>query len=118
MRTDANPRSGTVIYTVLYSYLLGWVVTSIGLALTVRKLRDPVRPPSHPIPVVVAAGAAWPLVVLGAAQLATIALVVDVARSRTRHSRSIREHGRAPDGNELDEWLNAPGADTHCQVGT
>jgi hypothetical protein len=69
-----------VIYPVLYSYLLGWVVTSMGLALGVRKLRDPVLPPSHPIPVVVAAGAAWPLVVLGVAQMATVALVVDVAR--------------------------------------
>jgi hypothetical protein len=77
-----------VIYTVLYSYLFGWVVTSIGLALTVRKLRDPVRPPSHPIPLVVAAGAAWPLVVLGAAQIATLVLVVNVARSWASHRRS------------------------------
>jgi hypothetical protein len=106
-----------VIYTILYSYLLRWVVTSIGLALTVRKLHDAVRPQSHPIPVVVAAGTVWPLVVLGAAQMATVALVVEVARSWTSHSRSIREHDRAPAGNELDElldeWLNALGADAH-----
>lgn len=69
-----------MIYPVLYSYLLGWVVTSMGLALAVRKLRDPVLPPPHPTQVVVAAGAAWPLVVLGVAQMATVALVVDVAR--------------------------------------
>ena len=105
-----------MIYTVLYSYLFGWVVTSIGLALAVRKLHDPVRPPSHPTPVIIAAGAAWPLVVLGAAQMATVAHVADIARSRT--SRSICEHGRAPADNELDEWLNAPGSDAHCPIGT
>jgi hypothetical protein len=117
-KPDANPRSATVIYTGLYSYLLGWVVTSMGLALAVRKLHDPVRPPSHPTPIVVAAGAVWPLVVLGAAQMATVALVVDVARSWTSHSRSIREHGRAPAGNELDELLNEPSSDAHFPVGT
>ena len=70
-----------MIYIVLYSYLFGWVVTSIGLALIVRKLQDPVRPPSHPIPLVIAAGAAWPLVVVGVVQMAIIVLVVHVAQS-------------------------------------
>jgi hypothetical protein len=102
-----------VIYTVLSSYLLGWAATSVGLALAVRKLHDPVRPPSNPIALAVAAAAAWPLVVLGAAQMATVALVVDLARGWRR--RSIRKRARAFADNELDdlldEWLNAPGAD-------
>jgi hypothetical protein len=109
-----------VIYTVLYSYLLGWAATSVGLAFAVRKLHDPVRPPSNPIPLAVAAGAAWPLVVLGAAQMATVALVVDLARGWRQ--RSIRERARAFADNELDdlldEWLNAPGANAHCPTGT
>ncbi len=96
------------MYTVLYSYLLGWVVTSIGLALAVRKLQDPVRPQSHPMPLLVAAGSAWPVVVLGAAQMATVALV-----ARSWKSHSIRMRARAFAENELDdlldEWLNAPG---------
>jgi hypothetical protein len=49
-----------VINTVLYSYLIGWIITSVGLALTTR---DQSRPAS----VIVAAGAVWPLLVLGAA---------------------------------------------------
>ena len=93
-----------MIYTVLYSYLLGWAATSVGLALVVRKLHDPVRPPSNPIPLAVAAGAAWPLVVLGAAQMATIALVANVARSW--NGRSIRRRARAFADNELDDLLD------------
>ena len=96
-----------MIDTVLCSYLLGWVVTSIGLALAVRKLQDPVRPQSHPIPLLIAAGAAWPLVVLGAAQMAIVAIV-----ARSWKSHSIRKRVRAFADNELDdlldEWLNTP----------
>jgi hypothetical protein len=105
-----------VIYTVLYGYLVGWVVTSIALALAVRKLQDPVSPQSHPISLAVAAGAAWPLVIIGAAQIATIALV-----ARSWNSRSIDKRVRAFTDNEiddlLDELLNTPGADTHTQLG-
>jgi hypothetical protein len=75
-----------VIYTVLCGYLLGWVVTTIGLALTIRRLNDPARPQPHPIPLAVAAGAAWPLVILGAAEMATVAIVVAAARRRTSGS--------------------------------
>lgn len=96
------------MYTVLYSYLLGWVVTSIGLAFSVRKLQDPVRP-QHPMPILVAAGSVWQLVVLGAAQMAAVALV-----ARSLSKCSIRARARAFADHELDDlldgWLNAPGA--------
>ena len=48
-----------MIYTVLYSYLLGWAATTVGLALALRKLHDPVRPPSNPIPL--AGRGRWPV---------------------------------------------------------
>jgi len=103
--------------TLLCGYLLGWVITAIGVAVIIRKLSDPVRPHRYPIPLTVAAGAAWPLVVLGAAQMATIALVADVARSW--NGRSIRKRARAFADNELDDlldrFLNAPGADASRQ---
>jgi hypothetical protein len=109
-----------VINTVLYSYLLGWAATSIGLALAVAKLQDPVRPESNPVLLAVAAGIAWPLVAVGAAQMATVALAVDLARSWS--DRSIRKRARAFADNELDdlldEWQNAHGADSHCRTGT
>jgi hypothetical protein len=105
--------------TLLCGYLLGWVITAIGVAVIIRKLSDPVGPQRYPIPLAVAAGAAWPLVVLGAAQMATIALVADVARSW--NGRSIRKRARAFADNELDDlldqFLNAPGANARCQPG-
>jgi hypothetical protein len=76
-----------VVYTVLCGYLLGWVLTSIGLALTIRKLNDPVRPQPHPIRLAVAAGVAWPLVILGAAEMVTVTIVVNAARRRTSGGR-------------------------------
>jgi hypothetical protein len=69
--------------TVLFCYLLGWVMTTIGLALVVGKLSDRVAPQPHPIPLAVAAGAAWPLVLLGAAQFAIVAIVLNAIRRRT-----------------------------------
>jgi hypothetical protein len=71
------------MFTVLFAYLLGWVMTTIGLALAARKLIDPVLPQPHPIPLAVAAGAAWPLVLLGAAQFATVAMVLNAVRRQT-----------------------------------
>jgi hypothetical protein len=117
--TPANLRSAAVIYTALYSYLLGWVVTSIGLALAVRKLQDSDQPLPSLILLAVAAGIAWPLVVLGTAQMTAVALVAEV--SRGWNDRSIRKRARAFAENELDdlldEWLNNPsaGAGARCR---
>ncbi|HET6733121.1 hypothetical protein [Mycobacterium sp.] len=61
--------------TVLYSYLIGWIITSVGLALITRHQ-------SRPRSVIVAAGAVWPLLVLGAAQFAVVALFTEVVRIR------------------------------------
>src|SRR5882757_4542751 len=58
-------------------------MTTIGLALTIRRVNDRVRPQPHSIPLAVAAGAAWPLVILGAAEMAAVAIVVEAARRRT-----------------------------------
>ena len=80
-----------MISTLLCGYLLGWIITTIGLALTVRKLNHSVRPQSHPIPVAVAAGLAWPLVILGAAQMAIVAIVVNAARRRRSASMQFDE---------------------------
>jgi hypothetical protein len=67
-----------VIATVLYGYLAGWALTTIGSALVVRRK----RPLPHPIPVTIAAGAAWPVLLLGAAQLVVVALAAEAVRRR------------------------------------
>lgn len=81
---------------VLYSYLIGWIITSIGLALTTRQLAPRTS-------VVVAAGAAWPLLALGAAQFAAVALVVEVVRIRETGPRSLDDELEEL----LTEWANS-----------
>jgi hypothetical protein len=76
-----------VTFTLLCGYLFGWVITTIGVAVITGKLNDPVRPQRYPIPLTVAAGAAWPLVILGAAQMAILALVMETTRDWTSRSR-------------------------------
>jgi uncharacterized membrane protein len=71
-----------VINAVLYTYLIGWVITSIGLALFTRHQ-------SRRGAVVVAGGAAWPVLVLGAAQFAAIALVAEVVRRHGNHQKTL-----------------------------
>jgi len=75
---------------VLYSYLIGWIVTTIGLAMTTRHQ-------SRPTFVVVMGAAAWPLLLLGAVQFVAIALIAEAARVRAPESKSIDD--------ELEELL-------------
>ena len=69
-------------YAVMYSYLIGWIITSVGLALITRHHQSRLRS------VIVAAGAVWPLLVLGAAQFAAIALVTEVVRIREQSQQT------------------------------
>lgn len=86
--------------TILYSYLTGWIITSIGLALTTRGQ-------SRQASVIVAAGAFWPFLVVGAAQFAAVALVAEVVRVRGQHQKSVID-----DLDELlDAWLDGAGSD-------
>ena len=80
--------------TVLYGYLIGWGLTTIGLALTIRHS-------SRPTFVAAVAGAIWPLLMLGAAQFAAVALMTEVARIRERGPRSIDDELEEL----LDQWL-------------
>ncbi len=63
------------MHAVLYGYLIGWIITSIGLAATTHHR-------ARRASVVILAGAVWPLLILGAAQFAAIALVAEVVRMR------------------------------------
>ena len=92
-----------MIDTVLYSYLIGWIITSVGPTLTTR---GQLRPAS----VIVAAGAVWPLLVLGVAQYAAIALVAEVVRGRGHDAKSIDDELEEL----LDEWMD--GTDSDAQM--
>jgi len=88
-----------VINAVLYSYLIGWIITSVGLALATGGQ-------SRPASVMVAAGAVWPLLVVGAAQYAAIALVAEVVRLREQKSIDDELHEL------VDEWRATSNAGT------
>jgi hypothetical protein len=75
--------------TVLSCYLFGWVMTAVGFAFAARTLNHRDAPAPHPIRLAVAAGAAWPLVLLGAAQFATVAVVVNAVRRRMSGPRPV-----------------------------
>ena len=79
-----------VTNAVLYSYLIGWAVTSIGLALSTRHQ-------SRSASVVVVTGAVWPLLLLGAVQFVALALVAEALR--------VRESGPKSIDDELEELL-------------
>jgi hypothetical protein len=76
--------------TVLYSYVIGWVITTIGLVLVGRRQ-------SRPTSVAVVVGAAWPLLLLGAVQFVAVALIAEAAR--------VREPGPKSIDDELEELL-------------
>jgi biotin transporter BioY len=78
---------------LLFGYLIGWVITTIGVAVIIGKLNEPVRPQRYVIPLTVAAGVAWPLVILGAAQMAILVLVMrqlDIGRDVVDGPRARR----------------------------
>jgi hypothetical protein len=74
----------------LYSYLIGWAVTSLGLMLRARH-------ESRPTSVAVVAGAVWPLLLVGAVQFVAIALVAEASRAPEAGPKSIDD--------ELEELL-------------
>lgn len=96
------------MYAVLCGYLAGWIVTSVALAIASRRLNSKAGPGSHLV--AVAAGAAWPLLIVGAAQLAVVALVAAIVRRRASRHASISER-------EIDELverlLDTADAGTH-----
>jgi len=85
-----------VTNAVLYSYMIGWAVTSIGLALSSRRQ-------SRPTSVVIVAGAVWPLLLLGAAQFVAVALLAEVARRSQPGPKSIDDELQEL----LTEWADS-----------
>lgn len=70
--------------TLLYAYLGGWILTSIGAALVAWRLQDKRDPASHPTLLSIVAGAAWPILVIAMAQAAVVALTQEVLHEDER----------------------------------
>ena len=53
-------------------YLGGWLVFACAAYAAGRRLTEPESPPVHPLIVSLAAGAVWPLLVVGLVELSSI----------------------------------------------
>ena len=76
-----------MIEVLVYGYLAGWVLTTLGLAFSAHRIQDPHSPQRHPLPLALAAGAVWPLVLLGVAEYAIVATAAAVVHDEDRALR-------------------------------
>ncbi len=63
---------------LLYVYLAGWVVTTVGVALAAWRLQDEREPAAHPKLLSVVAGAAWPVFIVALAETAFVAVTQEM----------------------------------------
>lgn len=63
---------------LLAGYVVGWIVTSIGVAIAAWRLQDEREPAAHPRVLSIVAGAVWPLLVIALAEAAFVALTREV----------------------------------------
>jgi hypothetical protein len=61
-----------MISQVVVIYLSGWVVASLGLYAAGRRLSDDRAPAPNPLAVSIAAGAVWPLLLVGLVELSSV----------------------------------------------
>lgn len=60
--------------TCIWIYVVGWVVTTLATYAAVRRLNDAHTPAHHQLTGSVAAGAVWPLLLIGAAEFSWLAM--------------------------------------------
>jgi hypothetical protein len=65
---------------IVVAYLLGWALTSGGLAILSRWLGSRRGPAPHPVAVSILAGAVWPFLLLGVVEFGAV-----VAASKVVH---------------------------------
>jgi biotin transporter BioY len=68
-------------FTTLCGYLAGWVIATLVLAVIAGELSESARPPRYAMALSVVAGAGWPILMLGAVQLAVVALAGSASRA-------------------------------------
>lgn len=78
-----------MLEVVFYGYLLGWVLTTASLGAAVGRTRDRSVPRTTSVPLVVAAGAAWPLLAVGVVEYAGVVAAASVF-SRRHHELKVR----------------------------
>ncbi len=72
-----------MIATCVMVYLGVWLLTGLGMFVAGRMLADPDRPAEKTFLISFGAGVAWPLLLLGALELCSVALYARVISRRT-----------------------------------
>jgi hypothetical protein len=76
-----------VISLFIAIYLGGWILTTLVAFAGGKHLRDRRSPPLHPLLVSMVAGAIWPLILLGVAELGAEVAYGEAHRVSARQSR-------------------------------
>lgn len=63
-----------MLWTCVMVYLVGWIVASAGVFAAGKRLSEPGMPPSYRLILSVAAGFIWPLLLVGAVELSSVAV--------------------------------------------
>jgi hypothetical protein len=67
-----------MLYEVIVIYLGGWVIAALALYAAGRRFAFELDPGPHPVVVSILAGAVWPLLIIGLAELSSIAVATKV----------------------------------------
>jgi hypothetical protein len=67
-----------VVGTLLVIYFVGWVVASFALYAAGKRLTETHSRAVHPVIISVAAGAVWPLLVIGLVELSSVVVLTKV----------------------------------------
>jgi hypothetical protein len=63
---------------IVVFYLIGWGIATVALYAASRRFSDEGSPAVHPIGVSLAAGAAWPLLVVGLVEMSSVVVFTKV----------------------------------------
>jgi hypothetical protein len=77
-----------MVVMLVVIYVCGWLAVTVTVYAAGRRLADPESPATHPLMVSVAAGTAWPLLVVGLVELSSIIVLTKVP-SKSRSSVGI-----------------------------
>jgi hypothetical protein len=70
-----------MVVMLVVSYAIGWLAVTLAVYAAGRRLTDRESPATHPLMVSVAAGAVWPLLVVGLVELSSIIVLTKVPSS-------------------------------------
>jgi hypothetical protein len=69
-----------MLEVLVYGYLTGWMLTTASVAFATSWTRDRSVPRNASLPLMIAVGAAWPVLVAGVVEYAGLVAAASVAR--------------------------------------